>query len=303
MKKNYILIFKTISLFAFLFVFTFSGTGQQVVEVTAVEDAFVRGDTGREDEAFGTTESEFLDVRRLNRFTYLKFDIPASPVANGVIENAELWLYGGNSVHQLDLQYHLADNDWSEADVTYTTRPDSIAGVGPVVALFPFPRDPAEGGVSKEFGEFSVDVTPLLTGREGQTVTIMIRHTDESGTELREELVRFHSKDHEDAETHPVLAITFSAPVSVDNVARNADFNVYPNPVKGREVFITKNGISGDRVLLELYSIDGKLVQQERVAAAENISLKLSSDLVNGLYILKLTDGASSRATRIFIAD
>jgi hypothetical protein len=299
MKKNYFFTLKTIFVLFFLAFFLSPGFSQ--VNLLPVEDAFVRGDPNREDENFGVTEPTLLEVRRFNRFAYLKFEIPATTELNGIIESAELWLYGGNSVYPLDLQYHLAENDWSETEVNYNNKPDTIAGVGPVVSLFPFPTED-EDAYPKMFGEFSVDVTTLLEGREGQTVTIMIRHAEDTG--LEEENIKIHSKDHEDDHTHPVLVLIIDeAAVSVENVVSNTGLSVYPNPVKGREMFISNSGIASEKVLLQLFSIDGRLVQQENVAAAENISFKLSSELVNGLYILKLTDGASSQSTRIYIAE
>ncbi len=301
MKKHYFFTLKTS--FVLLFMVFFLSPVFSQVNLVPVEDAFVRGDPGREDENFGVTEPTLLEVRRFNRFAYLKFEIPSATDLNGTIESAELWLYGGNSVYPLDLQYHLAENDWSETEVNYNNKPDTIAGVGPVVSLFPFPTEDEES-YPKMYGEFSVDLTTLLEGREGETVTIMIRHAEDATADIIEENIKIHSKDHEEDHTHPVLALTIDeSAVSVTNIAGNTGLNVYPNPVRGREVFISKSGIASDKVLLQLFSIDGRLVQQESIAAAEKFSLKLSDKLVNGLYILKLTDGASSQATRIYIAE
>lgn len=76
----------------------------------------------------------------------------------------------------------------------------------------------------------------------------------------------------------------------------NSDFiNIYPNPSDGEISILNQNKISNE-YQIEIFDIGGKTVLKE-----ESISNKLSLDLPNGLYLMKLSDNENTYLKKLII--
>jgi hypothetical protein len=69
---------------------------------------------------------------------------------------------------------------------------------------------------------------------------------------------------------------------------------VYPNPSNG--LFIIEHNLN--KPVLEIFSIDGKLVFTDRLNDLKN---RINTDLPNGLYNIKLTDNDKLIYTKLIL--
>ena len=70
------------------------------------------------------------------------------------------------------------------------------------------------------------------------------------------------------------------------------EISVYPNPFRNE---IHVNGTQGNNYTYELLSIDGKLIQKGSL----NASTIQTTDLIRGLYLLKLNDGVQTKEMKM----
>ena len=178
------------------------------IAITPTDDSYVREDNPTR--IYQTHNPEELQVRLQSetqrRYTYMKFDVPQG--LDGLDYRAILSLWGGNVGDNdgLVIQVVTAENTWDETTLTWENRPAFIDNVDPVEFPFPFSDN--------AFGDFDVDITSLVEGLEGQTVTLALRYKD-----INTENLKIFSKDQADAEKVPTL--TFIEPVAVTGITLN----------------------------------------------------------------------------------
>lgn len=108
----------------------------------------------------------------------------------------------------------------------------------------------------------------------------------------------FASDQAENGEGASIDNFTISANtvLAVENLEKNY-FNIYPNPSKA--IFnIQRQGF--ENMQLSVYDITGKLVHEEKNIVTSNHSLNLSN-LAQGIYFLKISEGNIQTAKRLMI--
>ncbi|MEM9819837.1 MAG: LamG-like jellyroll fold domain-containing protein [Bacteroidota bacterium] len=78
-----------------------------------------------------------------------------------------------------------------------------------------------------------------------------------------------------------------------EEAALQSYLSIYPNPTSG-EVTIEVKGAGANDLQLEIFDLTGRLIQQEQIGRLNNAEVRHQLDisqLVNGLYLLKVMDG------------
>jgi uncharacterized protein YjdB len=160
--------------------------------ILPTDDSYVREDnpeTIYQDSNPGQLQVRYQSETQ-KRYSFLKYEIPST--LESLNFNAILKLWGGNSNTAFDLHIVTAENDWDEATLNWENQPDLIADVVPVVVHFPY--------TDKDFGYFEADITSLISGNEGENVTLVIMHPA-----IKDENLMIYSKDQADIEKAPTL--------------------------------------------------------------------------------------------------
>lgn len=92
--------------------------------------------------------------------------------------------------------------------------------------------------------------------------------------------------------TQPDTAVVYSDNLSVNGIAANANFKVYPNPAQDE---ITISGIAADAEM-ELYDISGKQIFSKTLQFNSGVA-KIHLSLPSGVYMMKLTDESGNYFT------
>lgn len=83
-----------------------------------------------------------------------------------------------------------------------------------------------------------------------------------------------------------------------------AEVKVFPNPVANSGIFHVQASLQVNaNALVQLYSINGQLIQQQKVilSAGDNTILLHTETLASGVYVLKLQAGASFKSVRVTV--
>lgn len=87
----------------------------------------------------------------------------------------------------------------------------------------------------------------------------------------------------------------------INAVEKSASINIYPNPVKGSDLFIQLDESLQSEVQVKIEDANGRLFQQYKLAGANNGLIKVdAAKLASGVYILKLKNNKKS-ITKQFI--
>ncbi len=146
----------------------------------------------------------------------------------------------------------------------------------------------------------SIDVLPLLTSLEGQEVTLQFNaYIPESFTGPSIALIDNVSLIvvSESITTEPTLSI----PDLVDSGTINTEnsFIIYPNPNKGLFFVDNKNAVNVNR--MEVYSIEGRLIEVLLVNSYLKTIEANISNLASGIYFIKLYTNIGVTTHRMII--
>ncbi|HRJ13652.1 MAG TPA: T9SS type A sorting domain-containing protein, partial [Saprospiraceae bacterium] len=99
----------------------------------------------------------------------------------------------------------------------------------------------------------------------------------------------------------PLLALpanTGPAQLADDNAAIEVDFDVFPNPTSG-ELNLDLTQYIGRSVRIEMYSLEGKLLQFSELDEVQNTLERLNlKDFQNGMYLVKVKSAGLPDATK-----
>ena len=120
----------------------------------------------------------------------------------------------------------------------------------------------------------------------------------------------FHSTSAEVAwntNNMPNFEATFGDALHLDdeNLFKNSDFSIYPNPAEKEVNFILHN-IKSEFVEISLYNLQGKEIQNNKnIKKHKNnqFTLELTPNIKNGLYFAKVKDGNNVYTSKVFISN
>jgi len=91
----------------------------------------------------------------------------------------------------------------------------------------------------------------------------------------------------------------FYFPLSVNNLNKNSGWQVYPNPVSDVIILWKNNTSFQDEISIEIFTIDGKLVQKWIKTDTQQIELRDIQSLPKGILLLKISSAYSSETIKL----
>jgi len=85
---------------------------------------------------------------------------------------------------------------------------------------------------------------------------------------------------------------TYTNPLSLQNVSTNAGINLYPNPVHDQWMISIPEAYDEGAITLQLFSVDGKLMQAQTLSAASVNNINTAS-LPLGIYFYRIIAGSN----------
>jgi len=87
------------------------------------------------------------------------------------------------------------------------------------------------------------------------------------------------------------------------DVAQEFELSVFPNPSNGTNLNISISGIESDNVQLKIFDAMGRKIQSERYVVDGTLQTELNfqEELSDGLYLIEVTSGTSTKSARILI--
>lgn len=154
-----------------------------VVSLNPIADATVKAATP--DTNYGAVTPHEVDGSPV-KIVYMKFDL--NFLAGKSVTSAKLRLRVTNGSDSTQIVKHVEDTNWSEAAVTYNTRPSLSSEIAQIT-----------GGVSGVWKE--IDITSAVAGKTGQLMSIGIDSTGSDGLD-------FSSKEH--SSNKPQLVVEYN---------------------------------------------------------------------------------------------
>lgn len=244
-----------------------------------LDDSFVRSDSP--DEVKGLSDMDELNLRWRDpdgsnesiRYVYLKFDLPALEDGS-IIDSAALTLFGYNYSlpDAVDFEILLAENTWDEETLTWNNRPGFDESQGVVGFAYPL--------LNGAFGQFGIDVTSLLVGLAGETVTIAIRIKEY----VNDGLIKIVSKEAiSDPGPELILFVDGNVASQFSTPSSEPEITVYPNPVSSFLEIASETPMKK----ISVYDVAGRLIKERIVTFQYYENLDLSG-LNSGRYLLKV---------------
>jgi hypothetical protein len=93
----------------------------------------------------------------------------------------------------------------------------------------------------------------------------------------------------------------------VEDVTQDAsqgiELSVYPNPTHGDGVTLSLSGITSDNVQVKVYDALGRKIESKRYVVDGTLQTELNfqQELSDGLYLIEVTSGTSTKSARILI--
>jgi hypothetical protein len=87
------------------------------------------------------------------------------------------------------------------------------------------------------------------------------------------------------------------------DASQGIELSVYPNPSNGEGLTMTLSGLTSDNVQVRVYDALGRKIESKRyvVDATLQIELKFQQELSDGLYLIEVTSGTSTKSVRLLI--
>jgi hypothetical protein len=87
------------------------------------------------------------------------------------------------------------------------------------------------------------------------------------------------------------------------DASQEFELNIYPNPSNGTNLNISISGIESDNVQLKIFDAMGRKVQSERYVVDGTLQTELNFQqaLSDGLYLIEVTSGTSTKSARLII--
>lgn len=193
-----------------VFVLLFMTHGNSLAQlVYPIEDGYARSNQATTNYE-NTVDSIVLNIRHqageLIRYGYLKFVIPQTYEGTDYDAKLKLYVFNNNNLNAVNLWFLRAENTWTDATLTWENRPPVIAGEDTVKV------NVLEGSTS---GTIEVDVTSFVVGKEGDSITFMIRLDT-----VFSDLIKVTTSNA--AETHNWPALRFEKAVTGVSLGLNA---------------------------------------------------------------------------------
>jgi hypothetical protein len=87
------------------------------------------------------------------------------------------------------------------------------------------------------------------------------------------------------------------------HLSENLELNVYPNPSNGEGLTLSLSGIQSDNVQVKIYDALGRKIESKRYVVDGTLQTELNfqQELLDGLYLIEVTSGTSTKSARILI--
>lgn len=145
----------------------------------------------------------------------------------------------------------------------------------------------ADGSVGVASGtSFS---SPVLAG---MAASLWQAYPEKTAIEIKDALERsghlYNSPDSLQGYGVPNMRIasTLLDPVSVEIAEQNNNWTIYPNPVRNRIVLQSATDLQLNKLVINLYSLDGSVVQSWQKPAAHSVVLNNLENVEAGIYLL-----------------
>jgi hypothetical protein len=88
-----------------------------------------------------------------------------------------------------------------------------------------------------------------------------------------------------------------------EGAMQEMELSVFPNPTNGTNLNISISGISSDNVVVRTFDAFGRKIQSERYVVDGTLQTELNFQqaLSDGLYLIEVTSGTSTKSARILI--
>jgi len=87
------------------------------------------------------------------------------------------------------------------------------------------------------------------------------------------------------------------------DVAEEFELSIYPNPSNGEGVTMTLSGLTSDNVQVKVYDALGRKIESKRYVVDSTLqtTLNFQQELSDGLYLIEVTSGTSTKSARLLI--
>jgi len=88
------------------------------------------------------------------------------------------------------------------------------------------------------------------------------------------------------------------------HLSENLELNVFPNPSNGSDLNLTISGIESENVTVRVYDSMGRKIQTERFVVEGTLQTELNfqQELSDGIYLIEVSSGTTTKSARILIA-
>lgn len=228
---------------------------------------------GKANNNFGTATS--MVTKQTARYSILKFDLNSIP---GRIISAKLRLYQRTRYRDLRTVYDVADDSWTETDVTWNNKPAYNNKRAEITTA------------ASTWCEWDVSSYTAQEYNDDKVITFVVRDPESSGIGID-----FFAK--ENLENIPELVIEYaSVPLSVNH--QDISLELYPNPVsKSLHVSLVSAGLNLDKTNITLFALNGQKMMN---VEPNSTQIKLDvSEFNSGIYLLKIADDSKNITKKI----
>jgi hypothetical protein len=87
------------------------------------------------------------------------------------------------------------------------------------------------------------------------------------------------------------------------DASQGIELSVYPNPTNGEGVTMTLSGLTSDNVQVKVYDALGRKIESKRYVVNGTLQTELNfeQELSDGLYLIEVTSGTSTKSVRLLI--
>jgi hypothetical protein len=212
---------------------------------------------------YGTSTTMVTKAAAQNRYAYLKFDLSTIP---GPIVSATLRLYQRTSYEDDRSIYDVADDSWTEEDLTWNNKPT-------------YTNERASAVTNKStWTEWDISSYAAQEYADDQTITIVVNDPESVSTYG----IDFYSKENSSNTPELVIEYYNDLTTTIENESIiNADIKVYPNPVKDHFYIDNCNGTT-----MTLYNSVGSLILNMNITSNHQ-TIDISS-ISKGIYFIKI---------------
>jgi hypothetical protein len=89
----------------------------------------------------------------------------------------------------------------------------------------------------------------------------------------------------------------------LQDAMQEMELSVFPNPSNGEGLTLSLSGIQSDNVQVKIYDALGRKIESKRYVVDGTLQTELNfqQELLDGLYLIEVTSGTSTKSARILI--